>query len=311
MHFRHSGEPQRSCITRWKFRKYHALIPDAWFLRAESLFNVATQLEDLDREPANAPRVIDSYGGRSLHEQSHGEAFMQLIENRFSQGLYFLDEPEAALSPQRQLEFLVLLDLIVKKRIAADHCDTLANHHELSERSNFCPLAMTESCRPNTKRPNTIASPNCFSIRLSGCSSTYSLAVMRTGQLSKTSLQKTRFEVLFALALAEGPAICFAQPNRLGTRCKQGPKVRPFVFPRVAIRQTAGPLALAIRPQPVGLGYANVCPYQSVQLRWRTGASDLYSCWGARKPKLTAEALIQAQVFPACPLRRRFRQNSG
>ena len=98
-----------------QFRKYHALVPDAWFLRAESLFNVATQLEDLDREPANAPRVTDSYGGRSLHEQSHGEAFMQLIENRFSQGLYFLDEPEAALSPQRQLEFLVLLDLIVKK----------------------------------------------------------------------------------------------------------------------------------------------------------------------------------------------------
>ncbi len=55
----------------------------------------------------------NSYGDKSLHEQSHGEAFMTLVESRFSQGLYFLDEPEAALSPQRQLEFLILLHSIV------------------------------------------------------------------------------------------------------------------------------------------------------------------------------------------------------
>lgn len=90
-----------------KLRRYHALAPDAWFLRAESLFNVATEIDQLG--------VANSYGNKSLHEQSHGEAFMTLIESRFSQGLYFLDEPEAALSPQRQLEFLVLLDSIVKR----------------------------------------------------------------------------------------------------------------------------------------------------------------------------------------------------
>ncbi len=88
-----------------KLRRYHALVPDAWFMRAESLFNVATEIENLGAE--------NSYGNKSLHEQSHGEAFMTLVESRFSQGLYFLDEPEAALSPQRQLEFLVLLHTIV------------------------------------------------------------------------------------------------------------------------------------------------------------------------------------------------------
>ncbi len=90
-------------------------MPDAWFLRAESLFNVATEIERLDAEPYGSRKLIDSYGGKSLHEQSHGEAFVTLVESRFSQGLYFLDEPEAALSPQRQLEFLVLLDSIVKQ----------------------------------------------------------------------------------------------------------------------------------------------------------------------------------------------------
>ena len=90
-----------------RLRRYHALIPDAWFMRAESLFNVATEIENLG--------VQSSYGPRSLHEQSHGEAFMSLVENRFSQGMYFLDEPEAALSPQRQLEFLVLMHRLIQK----------------------------------------------------------------------------------------------------------------------------------------------------------------------------------------------------
>lgn len=77
---------------------------DGFFLRAESFFNVATNIEELDKEPMSAPPVIDSYGGRSLHEQSHGESFLALVMNRFGgNGLYILDEPEAALSPQRQL----------------------------------------------------------------------------------------------------------------------------------------------------------------------------------------------------------------
>jgi predicted ATPase len=70
-----------------------------YFLRAESFFNVATHIEQLDAEPLAGRPIIDSYGGVSLHEQSHGESFLSLVMNRFgADGLYVLDEPEAALS---------------------------------------------------------------------------------------------------------------------------------------------------------------------------------------------------------------------
>jgi predicted ATPase len=89
--------------------RYPATPSDMYFLRAESFYNVATQIEKYDAE-GMGPRVIDSYGGQSLHEQSHGESFFALFKNRFrAKGLYLLDEPEAALSPKRQLEFLALL----------------------------------------------------------------------------------------------------------------------------------------------------------------------------------------------------------
>jgi len=72
---------------------------DAYFLRAESLYNVATAIDRLG--------VNYAYGGGSLHAQSHGESFMTLLKTRFlGQGLYLLDEPEAALSPARQIEAL-------------------------------------------------------------------------------------------------------------------------------------------------------------------------------------------------------------
>lgn len=80
---------------------------DGFFLRAESFFNVATEIENLDAEGGFGPPVIGSYGGQSLHERSHGEAFLALLMNRFGgKGLYLLDEPESALSPQRQLAAL-------------------------------------------------------------------------------------------------------------------------------------------------------------------------------------------------------------
>jgi len=88
---------------------------DGYFLRAESYFNVATQINKLDRGPGGPP-IIDSYGGTSLHQQSHGESFMSLITHRFGgEGLYILDEPEAALSPQRQLAFLVRMHDLVQQ----------------------------------------------------------------------------------------------------------------------------------------------------------------------------------------------------
>jgi predicted ATPase len=86
---------------------------DGFFLRAESYFNVGTEIEALDRG-GGGPPVIDSYGGVSLHEQSHGESFFALLEHRFGgKGLYILDEPEAALSPSRQLSFLARMHELI------------------------------------------------------------------------------------------------------------------------------------------------------------------------------------------------------
>ena len=83
-----------------------------FFLRAESFYNVATEIDQIADEDS---RMYNGYGGKSLHACSHGESFMQLMMNRFSQnGLYIVDEPEAALSPSRQLALLVLIDDLVQ-----------------------------------------------------------------------------------------------------------------------------------------------------------------------------------------------------
>ena len=91
-----AGEPRRlSDALRLTWKKKPA---GGFFLRAESFFNVATYLESIDVK----------YGRVPLHELSHGEAFLALFVNRFDgPGFYLLDEPEAALSPQRQLSLLV------------------------------------------------------------------------------------------------------------------------------------------------------------------------------------------------------------
>jgi len=106
---------------------------DGFFLRAESFFNVATEIERLDSQGIG-PRIIDSYGGKSLHEQSHGESFMALMLNRFGgKGLYLLDEPEAALSPQRQLSALARIHDLVKAEsqfIIATHSPILLAYPE-------------------------------------------------------------------------------------------------------------------------------------------------------------------------------------
>ena len=69
-----------------------------YFYRAESFYNVATNIDDIE---------VGGYGYRSLHAQSHGESFLSLVSNRFQpKGLYILDEPESALSPLNQMTFL-------------------------------------------------------------------------------------------------------------------------------------------------------------------------------------------------------------
>jgi predicted ATPase len=77
---------------------------EGFYFRAESLFNVASYVDELGAE------VLRSYGGISLHSRSHGETFFTVLDHKFRRsGLFLLDEPEAALSPQRQLSFLVLI----------------------------------------------------------------------------------------------------------------------------------------------------------------------------------------------------------
>lgn len=86
-----------------------------FFLRAESFFNMASHIDALEQEPEGAS-IIGAYGGRSLHERSHGETFFTLLDFKFRRnGLFLLDEPEAALSPQRQLSFLVLIHDVIRK----------------------------------------------------------------------------------------------------------------------------------------------------------------------------------------------------
>jgi len=99
---------------------------DGFFLRAESFYNVATEVDKLF-EFEKSKR--DLYYGGSLHERSHGESFLALIQNRFSgNGLYILDEPESALSVANQLSLLAILKNISDKNsqiIIATHSPIL------------------------------------------------------------------------------------------------------------------------------------------------------------------------------------------
>lgn len=86
---------------------------DGFFLRAESFYNVASNIDELDKG-GTEPKIIDSYGGLSLHRQSHGESFLSLFLNKFrGEGIYILDEPEAALSPIRQMTMISRLHELV------------------------------------------------------------------------------------------------------------------------------------------------------------------------------------------------------
>ena len=127
--FRFSTEATHSALWKSLTLTRRGFARDGFFLRAESLYNVATNIDEMDRAPSLGGRVIDSYGGVSLHRQSHGESFLALVQNRFAgHGLYLLDEPEAALSPIRQLSLLALLDQLVRENsqfIIATHSPIL------------------------------------------------------------------------------------------------------------------------------------------------------------------------------------------
>lgn len=106
----HSGLYSLLTVVRSAYPK------DGFFLRAESLYNAASYIDALDEGlPENMRISTRNYGG-SLHEKSHGESFLALVQNRFSgNGLYLLDEPEAALSPMRQMTLLCEMDRLVRE----------------------------------------------------------------------------------------------------------------------------------------------------------------------------------------------------
>lgn len=99
-----------------------------FFLRAESFYNVAT---DVDNNDGPTGKLSIQYGG-DLHGCSHGESFIKLVENRFwDKGLYILDEPEAALSPQRQMTLLCYINDLAKNGsqfIIATHSPILLSY---------------------------------------------------------------------------------------------------------------------------------------------------------------------------------------
>jgi predicted ATPase len=95
----------RSPLARALRLSWRPKVTEGFFMRAESFYNFASYIEQVSD--------LRAYGGKSLHQQSHGESFISLFANRFEQGLYILDEPEAALSPQRQLTFLKIIHDLV------------------------------------------------------------------------------------------------------------------------------------------------------------------------------------------------------
>ncbi|NKQ59384.1 AAA family ATPase [Amycolatopsis sp. K13G38] len=118
-----------------------------FFLRAESYYNVATEIERLNREPG--PPLLPSYGGISPHERSHGESFMDLVTHRFGpQGLYLLDEPEAALSVRGCMAVLARLAELAEQGcqiVVATHSPILlalpgATIYEIAENGEISPV---------------------------------------------------------------------------------------------------------------------------------------------------------------------------
>ncbi|WRR94513.1 AAA family ATPase [Sinanaerobacter sp. ZZT-01] len=119
--FNFSTSSTHSDLYKYLTISRSSIAKDGFFLRAESFYNFATNVDDLE--------LFSSYGGKSLHEQSHGESFLALVQNRFEgNGIYILDEPEAALSPSRLLTLMAEINILIKKNsqfIIATHSPIL------------------------------------------------------------------------------------------------------------------------------------------------------------------------------------------
>ena len=128
--FNFSTKDTHSILSNYLTVSHFNIPRTKFFLRAESFYNVASEIVRISEEGGQGP-LYDYYGG-NLHECSHGESFIKLVQNRFSEnGLYILDEPEAALSPQRQMSLLCLIDDLVKNGsqfIIATHSPILISY---------------------------------------------------------------------------------------------------------------------------------------------------------------------------------------
>lgn len=131
----YSVEASQSDLGQYIRLSWLPKINRGFFLRAESFYHFASYLDELAKEDPTFG--YKGYGGKSLHEQSHGEAFLSLFLNRFGEeSIYLLDEPEAALSPARQLAFLKIIhDLAGKGEaqfIIATHSPILLGYPDAS-----------------------------------------------------------------------------------------------------------------------------------------------------------------------------------
>ena len=134
-HFRFSTKNTTSDLFKYLKPVRFLRETDGFFLRAETLYNLATQVDALELD-------LEGYGGRSLHDQSHGESIRALVQNRFrGNGLYLLDEPEAGLSPSAQMALLCEIKRLCEQNsqfIIATHSPILLAYpgavlYELSE----------------------------------------------------------------------------------------------------------------------------------------------------------------------------------
>lgn len=109
-----TADTHSSLSSALKVLKGYTHPQDGFFLRAEGFYNAASYIDELDKETGGTP-IILSYGGKSLHKQSHGESFMAVVENRLhDQGLYIFDEPEAALLPKNILRLMVVIERLAQ-----------------------------------------------------------------------------------------------------------------------------------------------------------------------------------------------------
>jgi predicted ATPase len=135
-------------VLSWEARKPRT----GFFLRAESYYNVASEIERLARD--GPPGLLNSYGGMSPHERSHGESFLDLATHRFGPGgLYLLDEPEAALSVRGCLALLARFDDLVatgSQLVVATHSPILlalpgATIYEIDADGTIAPVDYDEA----------------------------------------------------------------------------------------------------------------------------------------------------------------------